>query len=43
MDGTFEPGNSFNWSSYGFAVTHVSDQSRTLWRGTAGSYRLGVS
>ena len=40
MDGTFEPGNSFDWSSYGFAVTsqiyEVSDHSRTLWGGTAG-------
>ena len=39
MDGVFGPGNSFSWSSYGFAVTshiyEVSDQSRTLWGGTA--------
>jgi hypothetical protein len=40
IDGRFEPGNSFDWSSYGFAVTSeiyaVSDRSRTLWGGTAG-------
>ena len=40
MDGAFEPGNSFAWSSYGFAVTshiyEVRDHSRTLWGGTAG-------
>ena len=39
MDGAFEPGNSFSWSSYGFAVTsqiyEVTDRSRTLWGGTA--------
>jgi hypothetical protein len=39
IDGPFEPGNSFDWSSYGFDVTsqiyEVSDQSRTLWGGTA--------
>jgi uncharacterized protein YndB with AHSA1/START domain len=39
IDGRFEPGNSFGWSSYGFAVTskiyEVSDRSRTLWGGTA--------
>ena len=37
-DGPFEPGNSFDWSSYGFGVTSqiydVSDRSRTLWGGT---------
>lgn len=40
MDGVFEPGNSFSWSSYGFAVTsriyEVQADSRTLWGGTAG-------
>jgi Polyketide cyclase / dehydrase and lipid transport len=40
IDGPFEPGNSFDWSSYGFDVTsqiyEVSDRSRTLWGGTAG-------
>ena len=40
IDGPFEPGNSFEWSSYGFGVTsqiyEVSDRSRTLWGGTAG-------
>jgi hypothetical protein len=34
IDGPFEPGNSFDWSSYGFGVTsqiyEVSDRSRTL-------------
>jgi hypothetical protein len=40
IDGAFEPANSFDWSSYGFAVTsriyEVSDRARTLWGGTAG-------
>ena len=40
IDGPFEAGNSFDWSSYGFGVTsqiyEVSDRSRTLWGGTAG-------
>lgn len=40
IDGRFEPGNSFDWSSYGFAVTseiyEVSERRRTLWGGTAG-------
>jgi hypothetical protein len=39
IDGPFEPGNSFDWSSYGFAVTsqiyEVSDRGRTLWGGAA--------
>jgi hypothetical protein len=39
MEGTFEPGNSFDWSSYSFPVTsqiyEVSDRSRTLWGGPA--------
>jgi hypothetical protein len=37
MDRAFEPGNSFSWSSYDFAVTsqiyEVTDRSRTLWGG----------
>lgn len=40
IDGGFEPGNSFDWSSSGFPVTshiyEVSDRARTLWGGTAG-------
>ena len=40
INGPFEPGDSFVWSSYGFAVTsqiyEMSDLSRTLWGGTAG-------
>ena len=41
MDGAFEPGNAFDWSSYGFAVTsHIYEvecsRTRTLWGGTAG-------
>jgi uncharacterized protein YndB with AHSA1/START domain len=39
IDGPFEPGNSFDWSSYGFDVTsqiyEMSDRRRTLWGGTA--------
>ena len=39
IDGPFETGNSFDWSSYGFGVTsqiyEVGDRSRTLWGGTA--------
>jgi uncharacterized membrane protein len=39
IDGPFEPGSSFDWSSYGFGVTshiyEVISQSRTLWGGTA--------
>ena len=35
----FEPGHSFDWTSYGFAVTStiysVVEPSRTLWGGTA--------
>ncbi len=38
-DGPFKPENSFDWFSYGFAVTsqiyEVSGRSRTLWGGTA--------
>ena len=47
IDGRFEPGNSFDWSSYGFAVTStiydVSDRSRTLWGGTAGGITAFMS
>ena len=39
LDGPFEPGNSFTWTSYGFTVTStiylVEDHSRTLWGGAA--------
>jgi uncharacterized protein YndB with AHSA1/START domain len=38
-DGAFEPGGSFDWTSFGFSVTStiysVADQSRVLWGGTA--------
>ena len=38
LDGPFEPGNSFTWTSYGFTVTStiyaVDERARTLWRGT---------
>ena len=37
--GPFEPGSSFDWTSYGFSVTStiyaVDDRSRVLWGGTA--------
>ena len=37
LDGPFEPGNSFTWTSYGYTVTStiyaVADHSRTLWGG----------
>ena len=37
LDGPFEPGNSFTWTSYGYTVTPtiyaVADRARTLWRG----------
>jgi uncharacterized protein YndB with AHSA1/START domain len=40
LDGTFEPGESFDWTSYGFSVTstiyEVTPRSRILWGGTAG-------
>jgi Polyketide cyclase / dehydrase and lipid transport len=40
IDGEFEPGASFDWSSYGFGVTStiygVTDRSRVLWGGTSG-------
>ena len=39
LDGSFEAGNSFTWTSYGFTVTstiyEVDDHSRTLWGGAA--------
>ncbi|HEY4398320.1 MAG TPA: SRPBCC family protein [Acidimicrobiia bacterium] len=39
LDGEFEPGASFTWTSSGFTVTSkiydVTDRSRTLWGGTA--------
>jgi hypothetical protein len=38
LDGAFEVGNSFNWSSYGLAVTStiyaIHDHARVLWGGT---------
>ena len=42
IEGDFEVGNSFSWSSYGLAVTStiyaITDHSRVLWGGTgAGS------
>ena len=37
-DGSFMPGNSFTWTSFGFTVTStiydVTDQARVLWGGT---------
>jgi hypothetical protein len=39
IDGPFEPGTSFDWTSYGFSVTstiyEVDERSRSLWGGTA--------
>jgi hypothetical protein len=39
LDGPFEPGNSFTWTSYGFTVTStiyaVAERARTLWGGPA--------
>jgi hypothetical protein len=39
LDGNFEPGASFAWTSSGFSVTStiydVTERSRTLWGGTA--------
>jgi hypothetical protein len=39
IDGAFESGISFDWTSYGFPVTStiydVEDRSRSLWGGTA--------
>jgi Polyketide cyclase / dehydrase and lipid transport len=38
-EGAFEPGASFDWTSFGFTVTStiydVADRSRVLWGGTA--------
>ena len=40
LDGPFEPGNSFTWTSYGFTVTStiyaVAERARTLWGGAGG-------
>jgi uncharacterized protein YndB with AHSA1/START domain len=40
LDGPFEPGASFDWTSYGFSVTStvydVVDRARVLWGGTSG-------
>jgi hypothetical protein len=39
LDGLFEPGSSFTWTSYGFTVTStiyaVAERARTLWGGPA--------
>jgi hypothetical protein len=39
LDGPFQPGSSFKWTSYGFTVTStiyaVAERARTLWGGTA--------
>jgi hypothetical protein len=40
LDGTFQPGASFTWTSYGFTVTStiysVAERARTLWGGGGG-------
>src|SRR6478735_2239887 len=40
IDGTLEPGMSFDWTSYGFSVTstvyELAERSRVLWGGTSG-------
>ncbi len=40
LDGTFQPGASFEWTSYGFTVVStiyaVAEQARVLWGGTSG-------
>ena len=40
IDGTLEPGVSFDWTSYGFSVTStvydVNERTRVLWGGTSG-------
>jgi Polyketide cyclase / dehydrase and lipid transport len=40
LDGPFQPGASFEWTSYGFTVVStiyaVADGSRVLWGGTSG-------
>jgi hypothetical protein len=39
LNGPFQPGSSFTWTSYGFAVTStiyaIAERARTLWGGTA--------
>ena len=39
LDGAFQPGNSFKWTSYGFTVVSTiyasAERARTLWGGTA--------
>jgi hypothetical protein len=45
LDGPFQPGASFTWTSYGFTVTStlyaVDERARTLWGG-AGSGIIGI-
>jgi len=40
LDGAFEPGVSFDWTSYGFSITStvyvLAERSRVLWGGTSG-------
>jgi len=40
IDGAFQPGSSFEWTSYGFTVIStiyaVAERSRVLWGGTSG-------
>jgi uncharacterized protein YndB with AHSA1/START domain len=40
LDGVFEPGASFDWTSFGFSVKstiyEVAERARVLWGGTAG-------
>lgn len=40
IDGAFQPGSSFEWTSYGFTVVStiyaVTERSRVLWGGTSG-------
>jgi hypothetical protein len=40
IDGAFQPGSSFEWTSYGFPVVStiyaVAERARVLWGGTAG-------
>ena len=40
LDGVFEPGVSFGWTSYGFSVMStvydLAERSRVLWGGTSG-------
>jgi Polyketide cyclase / dehydrase and lipid transport len=40
IDGAFQPGTSFEWTSYGFTVIStiyaVAERARVLWGGTAG-------